>query len=232
MINGTNSGTGRFTVATDGTLGGTGTIAAPVTVYGTLAPGASVGTLNVNNNVVLNGTLATEVSGVAIDKLAITGGLTLGAASVLDIQGDLATAITHVIATYNAGTLVGMFADALDATSKGYNVIYGATQITLDELDGDANHDGIVNIFDINLVSSNWNPAGPVGAFAPGNINHDGVVNIFDINQISANWNHVATNGGVAHSQAVPEPSTILIALIGLVGLVGVRGFRGRRKAS
>jgi len=232
LVNGTNSGTGRFTVATDGTLGGTGTIAAPVTVYGTLAPGASVGTLNVTNNVVLNGTLATEVSGVAIDKLAIAGSLTLGAASVLDIQGDLATALTHVIATYNAGTLVGMFADALDATSKGYNVVYGATQITLDELDGDANHDGIVNIFDINLVSSNWNPTGPVGAFAPGNINHDGVVNIFDINQISANWNHVATNGGVAHGQAVPEPSTILIALIGLVGLVSVRGFRGRRKAS
>ena len=78
LVNGTNSGTGKVTVATDGTLGGTGTIAAPVTVYGTLAPGASVGTLSVTNNVTLNGTLAAEVSGTAIDKLAVTGGSDAG----------------------------------------------------------------------------------------------------------------------------------------------------------
>jgi autotransporter-associated beta strand protein len=232
LVNGTNSGAGRFTIATDGTLGGTGTIAAPVTVYGTLAPGASVGTLSVANDVVLNGTLSAEVSGTSIDLLAITGGLTLGAASVLDIQGNLATTVTHVIATYNPGSLVGTFADATDATTHGYNVVYENSQITLDELDGDANHDGVVNIFDVNLVSANWDPTGPVGAFAPGNINHDTTVNIFDINLISANWNHVATNGGVAHSQPVPEPSSVVIALVGLVGFVGYRGCRRTRKAA
>ena len=110
--------------------------------------------------------------------------------------------------------------------------MYEQHQIILDELDGDANHDGIVNIFDINLVSSNWNPAGPVGAFAPGNINHDTVVNIFDINQISSNWAHVATNGGPAHAQAVPEPSSIMIALVGLVGFLGLRGCCRRHNAA
>jgi cytochrome b561 len=31
--------------------------------------------------------------------------------------------------------------------------------------DGDANFDGTVNIFDINLVSSNWSTTGPTGAY-------------------------------------------------------------------
>ena len=69
LVNGANNGTGAVTVATDGTLGGTGTIAAPVTVFGTLAPGASIGTLSVTNNVTINGTLSAEVSGATIDLL-------------------------------------------------------------------------------------------------------------------------------------------------------------------
>ncbi len=174
--------------------------------------------------------MSVEVSGTSIDLLAVTGNLTLGGSSVLDIQGNLATALTHVIATFT-GSLTGTFGNALDATTNGYNVVYDANQIILDELDGDANHDGLVNIFDINLVSANWNPAGPVAAFAPGNINHDTVVDIFDINQISANWAHVATNGGPAHAQAVPEPSSLVIALAGVLGLVGLRRLRHGRRA-
>jgi hypothetical protein len=67
-----------------------------------------------------------------------------------------------------------------------------------------------------------------VGAFAPGNINHDNVVNIFDINQISSNWANVATNGGVAHGQAVPEPSSIALLSLGLLGL-GIYARRRRK---
>jgi PEP-CTERM motif len=72
---------------------------------------------------------------------------------------------------------------------------------------GDVNFDGVVNIFDINLVSANWNTAGPTG-----DGNWDGVVNIFDINLISANW---APNGGSA--TAVPEPTTWILAAMGLI---------------
>ncbi len=195
---------------------------------GTAAVGASQ-TLSVESNTQLGGTFSVAVSGAAIGKIAVMGGLTLGASSVLDIQGALNGATTYVISSFDPGTLVGTFFDASDATTHGYNVVYENSQIILDELDGDANHDGIVDIFDINLVSANWNPAGPVAAFAPGNINHDTVVDIFDINQISSNWAHVATNGGPAHAQAVPEPSTLVIALLGLAGVVGYR--RCRRSA-
>ncbi len=225
------STTGALTVGSGGTVAGSGTVVAPTVVVnpgGVFSPGSSPGTLTVQSSITFNGTLLTEISGTNIDKLAVTGNLTLGAGSVLDIQGNLATALTHVIATVT-GSLTGTFSDATDATTNGYNVVYEANQIILDELDGDANHDGIVDIFDINLVSSNWNPSGPVAAFAPGNINHDTVVDIFDINQISSNWAHVATNGGPAHIQPVPEPSALVLLCLGGLALIGWRRNRGRR---
>jgi len=230
LVNST-AGTGLTTVETGGALGGTGTVPAEVVVNegGTLAPGASIGTLAVTGAVTINGKLAVEGSGASIDKLAVTNSLTLSATSVLDVLGTLNGATTYVIATYNAGGLTGTFGNALAATSKGYNVVYENSQIVLDELDGDANRDGVVNIFDINLVSSNWNPTGPVNAFAPGNVNHDLVVNIFDINSISSNWNHTATNGGPAHAHAVPEPTTFGLLALGSA-LIAARVFSSRRQ--
>jgi len=59
----------------------------------------------------------------------------------------------------------------------------------------DVNMDGVVNIFDINLVSSNWNGPGPAG-----DANKDGIVNIFDINLISANWTPAAQPGRLRHA--------------------------------
>jgi PEP-CTERM motif/Dockerin type I domain len=70
---------------------------------------------------------------------------------------------------------------------------------------GDVNFDGVVNIFDINLVSANWNGPGPAG-----DANFDGIVNIFDINLISANW------GAGSSALAVPEPSSFVLLMLGL----------------
>ena len=78
----------------------------------------------------------------------------------------------------------------------------------------DLNMDGIVNIFDINLVSSNWGGPGPAG-----DANKDGTVNIFDINLISANW----TSGAAP----VPEPTSIVPSTIGLLGVAAL-GWRRR----
>jgi len=103
---------------------------------------------------------------------------------------------------------------------------------------GDVNSDGIVNIFDINFVSSNWNGPGPAG-----DANGDHIVNIFDINLISSNWNATGSGqlqygrtalAGVsiefvpAATTAVPEPQTFALgALAALGGMVVV--YRQRR---
>ena len=77
---------------------------------------------------------------------------------------------------------------------------------------GDVNFDGIVNIFDINLISSNWNSTGPTG-----DANGDKVVNIFDINLVSSHWNETVPGG----TTAVPEPATWVLLVLGAVFLVG-----------
>ena len=74
---------------------------------------------------------------------------------------------------------------------------------------GDLNFDGIVNIFDINLISSHWGQTGP-----DGDANGDKIVNIFDINLISANWT------ASSPASAVPEPTSVgLLSMGGLLAL-------------
>jgi hypothetical protein len=83
---------------------------------------------------------------------------------------------------------------------------------------GDVNFDGVVDIFDVNLVSAHWGEAGPTA-----DANGDGTVDIFDVNLISAHW----TPSGAS---AVPEPSTISMAIAGLAAL-GLTALVGRRTA-
>lgn len=90
------------------------------------------------------------------------------------------------------------------------------------QLSADVNFDRIVNIFDINLISSNWATAGPTG-----DGNYDGVVNIFDINFVSSHWNNALPGGGAASVAAVPEPSSLALLGFGLLSACGV--FRRQR---
>lgn len=69
----------------------------------------------------------------------------------------------------------------------------------------DVNFDGVVNVFDVNLVSDNWGELGPVG-----DANADGLVNIFDVNLIASHW---------SSGTAVDEPSAFALACVGLVVL-------------
>jgi len=88
---------------------------------------------------------------------------------------------------------------------------FGGTRLNAFQLssvvEGDVNGDGIVNIFDINLVSAHWSESGPAG-----DANDDGTVNIFDINLISANWSAPGSGGGAA----VPEPSSWVLLALGM----------------
>jgi hypothetical protein len=82
---------------------------------------------------------------------------------------------------------------------------------------GDVNSDGVVDIFDINLVSVHWGESGPTA-----DANGDGTINIFDINLISAHW---TPSGGAV---AVPEPSSFSLAALAIAGLFGC-AFRTHR---
>ena len=101
---GSGTGTGAVTVASAGTLGGTGVIAGPVTVNGTLAPGSSVGTLTVSNNLVVNaGAVLAYELGATSDKTVVSSNLTLGGTLNVSDAGGFGAG-TYTLFTYG-GTL-------------------------------------------------------------------------------------------------------------------------------
>jgi fibronectin-binding autotransporter adhesin len=127
MVNGDHTAaTGTVTVTT-GTLAGSGTLGGVVTVQsaGFLNPGAAIGTLTVPSTV-LEGTLITQYDNAhanRIDKLAVTGDLTLSTTSALDLQGIAPfPSGPRVIASYR-GTLTGTFG-TLTGVPAGYVVNY------------------------------------------------------------------------------------------------------------
>jgi len=88
----------------------------------------------------------------------------------------------------------------------------------------DVNSDNSINIFDINLISSNWGTPGPAG-----DANLDGVVNIFDINLVSANW---TPTGAGSTATAVPEPASWVLLALGAVAVFASLPRRLREPAS
>ncbi len=114
-----------------GTISGTGTISASITNASAsiLAPGQSIGTLNVGGAVVFtsNSTFAVELSPVAgsNDVLAVTGNATLTADSILNITGG---AVGNVYTVMTSSAVSGTFG----TNSPSYNVNYGATTVTIE----------------------------------------------------------------------------------------------------
>jgi autotransporter-associated beta strand protein len=110
-----------------GTIGGTGIFGALVTNAGTLAPGSAastIGTLTMTAGLNDTGTYLDDINAAGgTDLLAVTGNITLGAASILDVNVlNSASGNPYTIATYT-GTLSGTF----NSTSlpAGYSVNYG-----------------------------------------------------------------------------------------------------------
>jgi fibronectin-binding autotransporter adhesin len=134
LVNGTGgTGTGSITVNSNATLRGPGSVPVTVTVAAgaTLAPGtvATIGTLTTGASTrptTLQGTLRIKYDGAAAqatDALVAGGTLTLGAASVLDLQalGAPLTNAACVIAAY--ATLSGTFG-TVTGLPAGYGLVY------------------------------------------------------------------------------------------------------------
>ncbi len=105
---------GLVTVNTDGRLGGSGTIG-NTTVLGTIAPGNSIGTLNVAGNLTMPAGSTYEVEANAAgqaDKIAATGTVTIngGTVKVLAGAGTYAPSTTYTIINA-AGGVGGIFTD-------------------------------------------------------------------------------------------------------------------------
>ena len=100
-----------FTVASGATLGGIGTItlSTPLAVFGTISPGASIGTLTVTSDVTFEGSSALniEVSPTASDQLDVSGtaDVTLATLNILPQPGSYADGTVYNIVV--AGDVIG-----------------------------------------------------------------------------------------------------------------------------
>jgi hypothetical protein len=109
LVNGNNSGATETVFVSGGVLGGTGTIGGTVMTFdGTITGGTTtnVGALTLLQNLDLStdegtGTYLANLSGNMSDLLAITGSLSLGAGSILDIDGTGDGITTYTLATFD-----------------------------------------------------------------------------------------------------------------------------------
>jgi len=179
-----------------------------------LMPGDGVGTLTVDGDFKqeLGGTLQVELAGLTSgtqhDTLHI-GGAALIAGDLEVVLQSFVPAVGAEFEIVRATQISGTFSKSLGrlvSSTVALGIVYRQDGIELVATHaGDVNIDGIVNIFDINAVSSHWQSTRPEG-----DANSDGTVNIFDINLISANWRSGAQT-------AVPEPSSALMLMLGTV---------------
>ncbi len=208
FINSSMTGLGTVTVSA-GTLAGTGSLNAPVTNNGTIAPGDQTltpGTLTLNDDLTngANSHWLIGLDGTTSGKLVIGGDLNLSAVDNLDVVGSGTG--PWIIATYG-GMLTGMF----DNVTSGYSVNYDSPgEIILDvaTLQGDYNHDQKVDAADYVLWRKD--PA-----------NNGGSPDGYDA------WrqNFGSSSGGgaaISSGAAVPEPVTMLL----LLAAVAVLPFR------
>jgi uncharacterized protein (TIGR03790 family) len=114
-------------------------------------------------------------------------------------------------------------------------------------LAGDANMDGMVDVGDLNAMSSNWGKSVAAGGYGwtKGDLNGDGFVDFGDLALIDATWGQVSSwasgplNMGAPSSpmaaglfssvHLTPEPSTLVLLAVGLASLAG---YGWRRKSA
>ena len=206
---------GTLVLQTGSLLFGDGNgIGSVVNTAGRVAPGLSPGILSLSGTFsqASAGTLAIDVGGPVIgvdtDRLAVGGAASVGGKLEVTLPNMFTTTLGTTYDILTASSVTGSFSSS---TGRLVNpqiflgIVYLSDRVRLKAANaGDVNLDGIVNIFDINSVSSTWNTGSPSG-----DANADGIVNIFDINLISSNWG--AHQGSAT---PVPEPSTLVLLLL------------------
>jgi uncharacterized protein with beta-barrel porin domain len=113
---------GLVTVNAGGTLGGTGTIDNIFVNGGVLAPGNSIGTLNVANSLTFSAASSymVEISGTSSDLTRVAGAVTLGGATVVVVPSGTVTK-QYTILTATGGGLVDTFNPVVSGVSSNLN---------------------------------------------------------------------------------------------------------------
>lgn len=140
LLNGTV--TGLAVVNQQGTFGGTGTLTGNLEVSGTVAPGASIGTLNVVGDVAFGATsiFNPEVSSEdGSDLLNVTGAITFDGATLLvsPLLGDFPIGSSFTVASATGG-ITGTFsslASSISFFAPSYEILGNNLLVSLEVID-------------------------------------------------------------------------------------------------
>jgi hypothetical protein len=161
-VNGSLTGTGAVTVASGATLGGNGAVSGAVTNNGAIAPGMSIGTLNLSSSLTLanNSNLNFELGTAgAHDLINVGTNVTIPASGTVTVNLANASGMgagTFTLIDY-AGTLSGNFSTLTLGTQPSgftYSLINNTAntsidlQVTSAALPGDFNNNGVVDAAD------------------------------------------------------------------------------------
>jgi len=145
---------GLVTVNAGGTLGGTGTIDNVLVNGGVLAPGNSIGTLNVTGSLTFTAASSymVEISGTSSDLTRVTGAVTLGGATVVVVPSGMVTR-QYTILTATGGGLVDTFNPVVTGASSNLNptLSYDANNVYLNFA---LNYGGGLNVNQQNVANA------------------------------------------------------------------------------
>ena len=250
LINGdTSAATGGTIVNDGGTLGGTGIVGGNVLVNsgGSVAPGASAGTLTFAGDLDLTGLAGDNARGLVFelgasesDLISLSAGAVLAASNTLGVRdfkfvnlGDLVAGTYTLLETSSSlsGVLDGsdLFVDypGLDATLSLADgdtdlVVTIANVVEITILPGDYNYDGMVDIADYAVWRNN------LGAPDYSLGDNDTIGGVIGVAQYQLWKDHFGESLAGASSTlvAVPEPSTGLLVLLAAGLAVTLRGFK------
>jgi fibronectin-binding autotransporter adhesin len=193
-VNGSHNGGGIYTVAQGATLGGTGTITAPVLLSGTMSPGASVGTFTTGDETWLpNGSFTLEID--SAESTAQAGSspgwdlLVTGALDLTNLVGPDDRFRVDLV-SLGSGTLLGFSADAY--STYRWDFVHATSISGFDDEHFDLNLAG----FTANNVIANQFGTGTFRILQDGN------------------------NLVITFTAAVPEPGTLALLAIGGLALL------------
>jgi len=133
-----------------------------------------------------NATWATDETSTSQVEYGLTA--TYGSTTTLDatMTATHSVALTGLAANTTYHYRVISKDAAGNATTSG-DFTFTTTGSTTTPKSGDVNNDGMVDIYDLSIISTNWlKPSG--ATFAQGDLNSDGTVDIYDLSILSTNW--------------------------------------------
>ena len=197
---------------------------------GTLAPGGSPGITNVTGDYTNQSAATVQIEidspgglpGTDFDRVSITAAANLGGALFADVGYVPAHQDSVQVMTFASRS--GVFSAVTDSGLAGNLVMapfYTATDLTLSvELLGDASGDGSVGPEDYTLWADAFGIAEP--SYDDGDLSRNGVVGPEDYT-IWADEFGTTVMAPESGSEAVPEPSTLVLLLIAAAGITTSR---------